>query len=87
MYYPKFHYELNHIEDFWCNRKSWTRKNCKYSIEELREDIPKALAQVKGSIILGHYKIVLKKWIYIGRKYNTGLGNRRSSHLKKKLGR
>ena len=42
MYYPKFHCELNHIEYFWCDGKSWTRRNCKYSIEGLREDIPKA---------------------------------------------
>ena len=61
MYYPKFHCELNHIEYFWCDGKSWTRRNCKYSIEELREDILKDLAQVKGSTILGHYKSCFKK--------------------------
>ena len=43
MYYPKFHCELNHIEYFWCNGKCWTRRNYKYSIKSLREDIPKAL--------------------------------------------
>ena len=61
MYYPKFYCELNHIEYFWCDRKSWTRRNYRYSIEGLREDIPKGLAQVKGSTILGHYKRYLKK--------------------------
>lgn len=54
MYYPKFHCELiNHIEYFWYDRKSWTRRNCKYTLEELREDIPKALKQIKSSTILG----------------------------------
>lgn len=61
MYYPKFHFELNYIKYFLCDRKSWTRKNCKYSIERLREDIFKALAQIKGSTILEHYKSCLKK--------------------------
>ena len=44
IYYPKFHYELNHIEYFWYDGKSWTRKNCIYSIVGLRKNIPKALA-------------------------------------------
>lgn len=45
-FYFKFHYKLNHIEYFWCNRKSLTRRHCKYSIESLRKDIPKALSQI-----------------------------------------
>ena len=61
MYYPKFYCELNHIKYFWYDRKIWTRTNCKYSIEGLRDDIPKALAQVKRLTILGHYKSCLKK--------------------------
>ena len=56
MYYPKFHCELNHIEYFWFDGKSWTRRHCKYTIEGLREDVSKALSLVKSSIILGHYK-------------------------------
>ena len=43
MYYPKFYCELNHIEYFWCDGKSWTRRHCQYTLEGLREDIPKAL--------------------------------------------
>ena len=58
IYYLKFSYELIHIEYFWCDKKSWIRRNCKYSIERLRKDIPKALAQVKGSTIL---RVVSKK--------------------------
>ena len=87
IYYPKFHYELNHIEYFWCDGKSWTRRNCKYSIEGLREDIPKALAQVKGSTILGHYKSCLKKkWICIGKMYSMGQVSGKSSPLIRKPG-
>lgn len=61
MYYLKFYYKLNHIKYFWYDRKSWIKKNCKYSIERLRQDIFKALTQVKVSIILGHYNSYLKK--------------------------
>ena len=61
LFYPKFYYELNHIEYFWCDGKNWTRRNYKYSIEGLKEDVPKALEQVKNFTILGHYKSCFKK--------------------------
>ena len=60
LFYPKFHCELNHIEYFWCDGKSWTRRNYKYSIEGLREDVLRALEQIKSSKILGNYKSCLK---------------------------
>ena len=85
IYYPKFHCELNHIEYFWGDGKSWTRRNCKYSIEGLREDIPKALTQVKTSTILGHYKSCLKKMDLYRERYNMGRVSGKSSHLIKKL--
>ena len=43
MYYPKFHFELNHIEYFCCDEKSWTRHHYKYTLDRLREDVPKVL--------------------------------------------
>lgn len=61
MYYSKFHCNLNHIQYFWYNKKSKIRKNCKYNIKQLRNDIFKVLAQVKRSTILRHYKNCLKK--------------------------
>lgn len=61
MYYPKFHCELNHIEFFWCDCKSYTRKNCTYTIEGLREIVPRALKQVKHSTILGHFDSCMRK--------------------------
>ena len=73
MYYPKFHCELNHIEYFWCDRKSWTRRNYKYSIKKLRKNIPKALTQVKRSIILGHYKSYFKKMDLYRKKVQYGI--------------
>ncbi len=84
MYYPKFHCELNHIEYFWCDGKSWKRRNCKYSIEGLREDIPKALTQVKGSTILGHNHSCLKKMDLYREKvrYGTGEWKKLTSHKK-----
>ncbi len=61
MYYSKFHYELNHIEHFWCDGERWTRRYYKYTIDGLRKEVPKALSLVTSSTILGHYKSCLKK--------------------------
>lgn len=61
LFYPKFYCELNHIKFFWCNKKSWIRRNCKYNIEGLGKDVPKALIQVKSFTILGPYNSYPKK--------------------------
>ena len=84
MYYPKFHFELNHIEYFWCDGKSWTQRHYKYTIEELREDVSKALSLVKSSTILGHYKSCLKKMDLYRQKvvYGTGKWKKLTSHKK-----
>ena len=84
MYYPKFHCELNHIEYFWCDGKSWTQRHCKYSFDGLREDVPKALNQVKHSTILGHYNSCLKKMDLYRKKvqYGTGEWKKLTSHKK-----
>ena len=84
MYYPKFHCELNHIEYFWCDGKSWTRCHCKYTMNELRNDIPKALSLVKSSTILGHYKSYLKKMDLYAEKlvYGTDEWEKLTSHKK-----
>ena len=84
LFYLKFHYEFNHIEYFWCDEKSWTGKNCKYNIEGLREDVPRALEQIKSSTILGHYKSCLKKMeLYREKvKYGTGEWKKLTSHKK-----
>lgn len=44
MYYLKFYYKLNYIEQYWYNRKNQIKRNCKYTIKGLRDDIPKTLA-------------------------------------------
>ena len=84
IYYPKFCCELNHIEYFWYDEKSCIKRNCKYSIEGLREDIPKTLAQIKGSTILGHYKSCLKKMDFYRENvhYGTSEWKKLTSHKK-----
>lgn len=84
MYYPKFHCELNHIEYFWCDGKCYTRRNCKFTIEGLRADVPAGLSQVKNSTILGHYKSCLRKMdLYRnGVTYGTGEWKKLTSHKK-----
>ncbi len=84
MDYPKFHCELNHNKYFWCDGKSWTRCHCKYTLDELRKDVPKVLKQVEDSTILGHYKSCLKKMdLYRENvQYGTGEWKKLTSHKK-----
>ena len=77
MYYSKFDCELNHIDYFWCDGKSWIRRNCKYSIEGLKENIFKSLAQVKGSTILGHYQNCLRQIDWYKKKIQYGTGEQK----------
>lgn len=37
MNYPKFHCEFNHIKYFWYDGRSYTYKNCTYTIEGMRK--------------------------------------------------
>ena len=46
IFYPKFHCELNFIERFWCSAKHYARENCSYSLEGLRETVPRSLHSV-----------------------------------------
>lgn len=84
MYYLKFHCELNHIEYSWCDEKSWTRRNCKYSLERLQDNVLQALSQVKNSTILGHYKSYLRKMDLYREKiqYGTVEWKKLTSHKK-----
>ena len=54
-FYPKFHFELNFIERFWCAVRFYERENCGYSFDKLREIIPAAL----GFSFVYIYQLVL----------------------------
>ena len=60
LFYPKFHCELNFIERYWCRAKWYTRENCGYNFEALKETVPEALASVSNATIRGFYRLALR---------------------------
>ena len=55
MYYSKYHFELNHIEHFWCNAKKCICENCNYTLDDLRQRVPRLLASLSNHIILVYF--------------------------------
>ena len=47
IFLPKFHCELNFIEFFWGSVKKYLCKNCDYTFDTLKANVPKALESVK----------------------------------------
>ena len=56
VFYSKFHCELNFIGEFWCSAKYYTRENCGYSLDDLRETIPKAFESIPIATINRFYE-------------------------------
>jgi hypothetical protein len=46
IFYPKFHCEQNFIERFWYSTKFYSRENCQYTLEALRQTVPAALHSI-----------------------------------------
>eukprot|EP00734_Pompholyxophrys_sp_LG126_P000601 Pompholyxophrys_sp_v1_NODE_325_length_751_cov_8.928161.p1 type:complete len:188 gc:universal NODE_325_length_751_cov_8.928161:159-722(+) len=46
LWVPKFHCELNFIENVWGKAKQYTRANCNYTVAGLRKTIPLALDHI-----------------------------------------
>jgi hypothetical protein len=44
IFYPKYHCELNYIEQIWGYLKSYHRRNCTYNYKELEEGLPVTIA-------------------------------------------
>ena len=84
IFYPKYHCELNHIEHFWCYAKQWARKNCKYTLDDLRRRVPLALTSVPNSTILAYYYRCQRKMdLYReGIDYGSALWKARTAHHK-----
>jgi hypothetical protein len=74
LYLPKYHPELNHIEFFWCQAKRYSRENCNYTFEGLRQTVPAALDSVMNSTILGNYHSCLRKMELYRAKITYGSG-------------
>ena len=60
LFYPKFHCELNFIERYWCRAKWFSRENCGYDFDALKETVPKALESVTEASIRGFYRLALR---------------------------
>lgn len=69
LFFPKFHCELNWIEYYWGRAKKYARDNCGYSIEALRETVPKAVHSVNSTLI-GKY---FRKSMRILQAYKDGI--------------
>ncbi len=84
IYYSKFHCELNHNENFWCNGKNYSQIECDYTFDALRKYLPQALASVKSFTILrcydrGRQKMQLYKE---GVAYGSSEWVKKTSHQK-----
>ena len=55
---PKFHPEMNPIERVWAQLKRYTKANCKYSIQSLRNNIPNSYDSVSLDNIQNHFRKV-----------------------------
>ena len=52
IFFPKFHCELNYIENIWAFAKSQVRKDCEFSFELLKKKLPKILDEIP----INHFK-------------------------------
>ena len=71
IFYPKFHCELNYIENFWGAAKKFSRSNCDYSWTGLQRTVPLALASVSLTTIR-RYAIKAFRYMDVYRKGLTG---------------
>lgn len=59
-FFPSFHCELNWIECYWGAAKRYTRDNCEYTIDGLRQTLPAALSSIPNSTIHTFYHKCLR---------------------------
>lgn len=70
---PKFHCELNPIEQFWASLKQYLRRNCTYSLQGLKVNIPLGVANVKLQTVQRYF---LRMWRFIHMYYMEAGGTR-----------
>src|SRR4051794_39308471 len=71
VFYPKFHCELNYIENFWGAAKKFSRSNCDYSWTGLQKTVPLALASVSLTTICQYARKAFR-YMDVYRKGLTG---------------
>ena len=56
IFLPKYHPELNPIEQVWAQLKRYTKGHCNYSLPSLRKNIPLAYDTVSAENIKNHFR-------------------------------
>ena len=56
MFIPKFHRELNPIEQVWCHAKQYTRTHCDYTFADLEKMIDTALNSMTVELVRKYFR-------------------------------
>jgi len=80
IFYPKFHCELNYIENFWSAVKQYMHANCNYTWKGLQETLPKGL----NSVFLPTIQHFAKKVFHYMDIYCKDLTGKAAEHAARK---
>jgi hypothetical protein len=87
VFYPKFHCELNWIEYYWGMAKRFSRDNCEYNFQALRQIVPDALSSVPPKTIAAFFARSQRRMeaYRLGLQYGTEEFKSYTSHRRVKI--